>query len=194
MQSEKDLKDRKDELELLVEKVKEGDQQAFASVYDILIDPIYRYVFFRVKDEDAEDIVETVFLKVWENIRKYKAGKKSFSAWVFRIAHNLIVDYYRANSDKETQELDETLPDENRQHNPIKVTENALRSKHLKVALDKLKVQYREIIIYKFVNEFSNSEVAEILGKSEGSLRILQFRALKALKKELEEMGIKYQF
>jgi len=150
-------KSKNSEIEALVKKVQEGDQDAFAKVYDSLIDQVYRYVFYRVKDEDAEDIVENVFLKVWENIKKYRLEEgKSFSAWVFRIAHNLVVDHYRASKDKEFDELDLNMADENREHNPIKTTENVIDQKFLKMALSKLKSPYKDVIIYKFVNELSN--------------------------------------
>lgn len=190
-----DSKIKNSEIEALVKKVQQGDQNAFAKVYDALIDQIYRYVFYRVKDDDAEDIVENVFLKVWENIRKYRLEEgKSFSAWVFRIAHNLVVDHYRAAKDKNFDELDLNTADEKREHNPVKTTENIIDQKFLKMALGKLKYPYKDVIIYKFVNELSNKEVAEILDKNEGSLRVLQFRALAMLKKELEEIGAHYDF
>ena len=84
------------------------------------------------------------------------------------------------------------VPDRNREHNPIKFTQTTLDRSNLKVAISKLKKSYRDIIVYKFINELSNKEIAEVLDKSEGSLRILQFRALKALRRELENMGIEY--
>jgi len=192
--SSNDLKSRSDEIEKLVKIAQKGDQDAFAQIYEIFVDPIYRYVFYRVKAVDAEDLVETVFLKVWQNIRQYKPKKRSFSAWIFRIAHNLVVDYYRASKDKHVDELSVQIPDTRREHNPIKTTQGVLDSENLKIAINKLKKQYQEIIIYKFVNELTNKEISEILKKSEGSLRILQFRALKALRLELEDMGIKYEF
>lgn len=187
-----DLKSRQSEIEALVSSVQNADHNAFSKLYDIFIDPIYRYVYYRVNHVDAEDLVETIFLRVWENIRQYQPKNKSFSAWIFRIAHNLIVDYYRGNKDSFVSELSPMLPDQDRQHNPIKVTQNVLDKEVLKIALNKLKKQYQEIIIYKFINELSNQEIAQILGKSEGGLRILQFRALKALKRELSNMGIDY--
>ena len=79
-----------------------------------------------------------------------------------------------------------------RQHHPIRITQNRFDNETLKKAMAKLKKQYHDIILYKFINDLSNGEIAEILGKSEGSLRILQFRALKALRKELEELGVTY--
>ena len=185
-------KNQESELDVLVGLAQEGDQDAFAKIYDHFIDQIYRYVYYRVQGEEVEDIVEIVFLKVWENIKQYKPQQKSFSAWVFRIAHNLVIDHYRSAKDKLYEELSIDLPDLDRQHNPIKSTQNRFDNAVLKQALVKLKKQYHDIILYKFVNELSNREIAEILGKSEGSLRILQFRALKALRKELEELGVTY--
>lgn len=192
MNAASNLNIRGEEIEKLVVMVQDGDHLAFAKLYDIFIDPIYRYVYYRVNSSDAEDLVETVFLKVWENIRQYRPKKKSFSAWVFRIAHNLVVDYYRAAKDRNFGELDIHIPDQDRLHNPVKNVQNTLDNQNLKKAISKLKKPYRDLVIYKFINELSNKEIADILGKSEGSLRILQFRALKALKKELADMGINY--
>jgi RNA polymerase sigma-70 factor (ECF subfamily) len=190
--SEENAKIKDSEVEALVYSAQEGDQDAFAKLYDHFIDQIYRYVYYRVQVEDVEDIVENVFLKVWENLKQYKPQQKSFSAWVFRIAHNLVVDHYRAAKDKAYEELSVDLPDVDRQHHPIRITQNRFDNETLKKAMAKLKKQYHDIILYKFINDLSNSEIAEILGKSEGSLRILQFRALKALRKELEELGVTY--
>jgi RNA polymerase sigma-70 factor, ECF subfamily len=185
-----ELTERAEEIEILVLKSQKGDKDSFAKLYDIFIDPIYRYVYYRVHSCDAEDLVETVFLKVWENIHQYKKKKYSFSSWVFRIAHNLVVDYYRAAKSNTMDELNEQLPDVNREHNPIKNTQNALTKEALKKAISRLKKNYQEIIVHKFINELTNQELAEILDQSEGSLRILQHRALKALRRELEEMGL----
>lgn len=188
-----DLKQRVEEIELLVEKSKDGDQDAFALLYDIFIDHIYRYVYYRVGSEDVEDLVETVFLKVWEKINQYrKKPNRKFSAWIFRIAHNLVVDHYRTAGERATDELGINLPDQTREHNPIRVTQDILDKVVLRNALGKIKKQYRDVLIYKFINDLSNQEISAIIRKSEGGVRILQFRALKALKKVLTEKGIKY--
>lgn len=185
-----ELNNRREEIESLVERVKEGDQNAFSALYDIFIDHIYKYVYYRVKSSDVDDLVVMVFLKIWENIHKYKAKKNLFASWIFRIAHNLVVDYYRTSKDRDFDELSIDVPSLNREHNPIKNIEKGFDQTLIKRALHKLKRNYQDIITYKFINEFTNSEIAQILRKSEGSLRILQYRALKALKRELEEMGI----
>lgn len=188
----KDLKDRKEEIEALVKKVQAGDKEAFTPLYDIYADPLYRYIYYKVNRGDAEDILETVFLKVWENFSSFDSKKGNFTSWIYRIAHNLIVDYYRASSKRETMELDVNLKDEKRSHNPIDVTESVLNSETLKLSLDKLKPRYRDILIYKFINQLDNKEISQLINQSEGSVRILQFRALKALRKVLEKKGIKY--
>lgn len=193
LMSGNELKERVEEIEALVVSSQNGDQAAFASLYDIFIDHIYRYVYYRVGSDDAEDIVETVFLKVWEKINQYqKKPNRNFSAWIFRIAHNLVVDYYRTASERQTEELGLNLPDQTREHNPIRVTQDVLDKNVLKTALSRLKRKYRDVLVYKFINDLSNSEISEIIRKSEGSVRILQFRALKALKKILQDQGIKY--
>lgn len=190
-----DLNNKKEELESLVAAVKEGDKDAFSKIYDIMINPIYRYVFYRVKERDAEDLVENVFVKVWVNIHSYKSRpNKTFSAWVFRIAHNLVVDYYRKAKSQEVAELSPQIPDTRREHNPIHSATQMLDNRNLKMALKALKKPYQDVVVYKFINGFSNEEIAQIMKRSEGSVRILQFRALKILKDELHSLGIKYSF
>ena len=192
--ADSNAKNRKEEIEVLVVRVKEGDHDAFSQLYDIFIDQIFRYVYYRVKSGDAEDLVETVFLKVWENIGKYKVKKRnSFSAWIYRIAHNSVVDYYRSAKTRDFDGLGIDVASRDREHNPIRTAERSLNHEVLKKALKGLRKSYQDIIVYKFINELTNSEIAQILKKSEGSLRILQHRALKALKHELVEMGAEYE-
>jgi RNA polymerase sigma-70 factor (ECF subfamily) len=191
--SEKDLKSRQREINKLVESVQKGSQESFAELYDIFVEPIYKYVFYRVKEGDAEDIVENTFLRVWEGIKSYQLKKnKTFSSWIFRIAHNLIIDHYRSTKDREYSPLNEMQPDTTREHNPIRKAEDYFDQVNLRVALSNIKKKYQELIVYKFVNSLTNKEIADIMGQSEGSLRVLQFRALKALKEELDKIGVKY--
>lgn len=177
------------EIEALVVKAQKGDADAFGKIYDHFIQSMYRYVFYKVNDKDVEDIVETLFMKAWENIGKYKNQKqKSFRAWIFRIAHNLVVDYYRMN--REHSSLDPRISDKKRESDPADMAQLSLNNDYLRSAINNLKPNYQQIILLKFINELENPEIAKILKKSEGSVRILQFRALKALKQELEQMGI----
>ena len=165
-----------------------GDQDAFGHLYDHFVDAIYRYVYFRVRQTEAEDLTEAVFVKAWENITQYKQGQFRFSSWLFRIAHNVVVDHYRTN--RSVEELVEEYKDERTERHPISQTEVKLTNTMLRGSIAELKQIYQHVLVLKFFDDFSNAEVAEILGKSEGSLRILQFRALRALKKVLQTRGI----
>lgn len=181
----------KEQIEQLVQKVQKGDMQAFAKIYDHYVDKVYKYYYFKTTQEEAFDLTENLFLKVWENIRQYKKKEgSSFAAWLFRIAHNLLIDFYRA--DPPSAEIDPQHPDQNRDNNPIFMAEQSLSRGSLKTALAKLKESHREIITFAFINGLSNEEIGQLLDKNEGALRVLKFRALRELKRVLEEMGIKY--
>lgn len=183
-----------EKIEKLIRSVqKRRDTDAFSKIYDQFVTQIYRYVFFKVPKDDVEDIVETVFLKAWENIDQYSSQvSKSFSSWLFRIAHNLVVDHYRFaqnHPEDSLHEFVEIIQDERVEHNPLKRAKRELDKDIVRKALDRLSDNHRQIIVLKFLNELENPEIARILDKSEGSLRILQHRALKSLKDVLVEMG-----
>lgn len=176
------------QIDELVKKSQEGHSDSFGELYDFFVAQIYRYFYYRANKDDVEDLTGMLFVKVWEKIKKYKKRKAPFRAWVFRIAHNLLVDYYRTR--KEVSQLDEDFGDSRSDVSPVYVTESSLNSVTLRVAISKLKKNYQEIIILRFVNEFDTKEVAKALKMREGSIRVLQFRALAALRKVLGEMGI----
>jgi RNA polymerase sigma-70 factor (ECF subfamily) len=184
-----DLKSLESEINLLVQKAQSGDTEAFAGIYDIFIRPVYRYIFFKVKKNDALDLTESVFLKVWEHLKSYNKLKGAFSSWVFKIAHNLVVDYYRLQH--EHVDLDDVvLPDESKEADPRFLTENRLNQEILRKALAKLKKKHQDVLILRYVNGLENREIASIMRRSEGSLRILKYRALQALKKVMKDMNI----
>ena len=184
--------EQKSNIEQWVKEAQSGNWQSFSKLYEYYVDKVYKYNYYKVSSQDeAFDLTETVFLKVWDNLKSYKpkAGS-SFGSWVFRIAHNLLVDHYRLK--KETVELTEVHADQRDEASPLHKTEEVLRKGTLKQAMSKLKDIYREVLTLSYLNELSNSEVAELMNKSEGGLRVLKFRALQELKKVLEQMGIKY--
>lgn len=179
---------QQEEIEELVAVSKRGDSSAFGKLYDLFVNQIYRYVYYRVGKEEAEDLTELVFLKTWENIRQYKSGKRSFSSWIFRIAHNVVVDYYRSNNYQ--AELHENIKDERLEMQTMERAHRHFDQSLLNEAMRGLKDHYRQIIILKYINELSYEEIGYIMGKSQASLRILQFRALKSLRNILESSGI----
>lgn len=184
------MKIGKIEEKLLLYKIKKKDREAFIKAYDLYIDQLYRFVYFKVGSrEEAEDLCSAVFLKTWSyilenNLREHKTLK----ALIYKVARNLIIDYYRKNKNKETISLDGESEIE-----IIDQGQSAARALELKTdllvietKLPELKDEYREVIILRFVNEFSIKEIAEILDKSKGNIRVLIFRALKALKELVE--------
>lgn len=173
----------KEEMEALVKKVQEGDKDAFGKIYDLLLERVYRFVYFRVgSKEDAEDLTEIIFVKIWKNISSYKQKGISFEAWVFRIARNTVIDHYRTKKQKITlnEDIKETVQDES------PTPEDILHDKMLKevifAKMKELPDSYREIIILKFIEEKDNKEISDILEKPIDHIRVLQSRALKALK------------
>src|SRR5688572_6458230 len=160
-----------------------GDQETFARLYDAYIERIYRYVYFRVADEElAEDITSQVFLKAWEKLHTYKAGESPFMAWLYRIAHNAVIDHYR------TRKVSISLEDAN----PVEISyadavderlDLQVKSQKLREALQELTEEQQQVLILKFVGGLSTSEIAQQLGKRQGAVRALQMRALQGLAK-----------
>ncbi len=163
-----------------VEMAQGGDSQAFAQVYDALVKPIYRYIYYRVEDSIAEDLTEETFLKIWQNLGKYKKGTTPFASWAFRIAHNLVVDYYRKN--QSTDEISEELPDPHDHSAPDRQANLKLTQVRLRKIIRKLPDNYQQVIILKYINDLDNRQIAEATGKTEGAVRIIQFRALEQLR------------
>lgn len=175
------------ELIALAEKIQSGDRDAFGLFYDAYVDKIYRYIYFKVQPEDVEDLTEMAFLKVWDNIALYKKGTAPFTSWVFRIVHNMIVDYYRLK--RRVFDLSDDLPDDSAYANPKELTEQNLTQMQVRLALNQLRPIYQQILIMKFITGLSNDEIAAALQRRSSAIRVLQFRALKALKKVLKNMG-----
>lgn len=167
-----------------------GHSGAFGKIYDMFIDQIYRYIFYRVGATDSEDLTELVFLKAWEKIHQYHAAKGSFRSWLFRIAHNSVVDFYREVGNSRNEALNEMAVDASQNGNATLRAHRSLNQKTLYRAMRELSDRYRQILILKYVNDCDNDEISIILNKSQAAVRILQFRALRSLKQILEKYGI----
>ena len=171
------------EIESLVRKAKKGDAEAFGQIYDKFVVPIYRYIYYRVSRSEAEDLTELVFLRAWEKRRSYSKQKgNSFNSWVFRIAHNAVVDHYRTKTKTETCELSEEIPESRVAADPVANLENKFEQQSLILALRELPQLQQQVVILKFVNGFENEEISEVVEKSVGAVRVIQFRALNRLK------------
>lgn len=175
----------------LVAACQSGDVESFGDLYDLYVKPVYRYVYYRVDKAEVEDVVENVFVKVWENLDKYKPGESPFSSWLFRVAHNLVVDHYRYH--RKHISLRERLPKHLNQSDdsPLDWAHQRLNQQKLREALRELKEPYQQVLVLKYLNGFSTQEIAEVLQRNEGNVRILQHRALKALREILEKNGLR---
>ncbi|OGJ45658.1 hypothetical protein A3J23_01745 [Candidatus Peregrinibacteria bacterium RIFCSPLOWO2_02_FULL_48_14] len=180
------------DVDALVLRAQEGDKDAFARLYDHFFDRIYRYVYFRVAPSEVDDLVEIVFIKAWINLEKYEKRDVQFSAWVFKIAHNIVIDHRR--SHRPLSEITEELEDSSEKAAPKVLTEKSMTSDLVREAVDHLKEPYRQVVTLKFLIGLSNTEIAEIMNEREGNVRVLQFRALKELKVLLQEKGVQPEF
>jgi RNA polymerase sigma-70 factor (ECF subfamily) len=164
----------------LVAKAQDGDHLAFGHLYDVFIQPIYRYVAFRVHPGIAEDLTADIFVKAWEKLGTYKVQKGTpFSSWLFRIARNVVIDSYRMQ--REHEELDEFHEDEDRWNDPSLAIAQELQSTLLRQAMQELPKRYREVLLLSFMADLGNGEIAHALKMREGGVRILKHRALKKL-------------
>jgi RNA polymerase sigma-70 factor, ECF subfamily len=170
----------------LVDRAKQGDRDALEELYLIHFDRIYGYLHVSVGNRpDAEDLTTQTFVKMLESIGKFRWQSAPFSAWLFRIAHNLAMDHFRASKRwQPEEEVPEPPPDES-----TSAEAGALESigqKSMLELIEDLSAEQRQVLILKFVFNFSNAEAATILGKSEGAIKSLQHRALVSLQKQLE--------
>lgn len=166
---------------LIVKKAISGDVEAFASLYDAYVDDVYRFMLHRVGHEQtAEDLTSQVFLKAWDNLGRYKVRGLPFGAWLFQIARNSVIDYYRTR--KETLPLEpNAVMEPDPMMNVAREVEKRLEGEWLRTILHKLTHEQREVLILKFINGLKTKEIAQVMGKGQGAIRALQMRALHAL-------------
>ena len=168
---------------LLIQQAAAGDTTAFGEIYTRYLDMIYRYVYYRVGDNhDAEDLTEQVFLKAWKSIQTYKDQGVKFSSWLYRIAHNMVIDFHRkcAADSKMEQDyvMDEDLTTQFRKH-------DLEEASALSQAIATLTEEQQQIILLRFIEGLSHAEAARIMNKTEGACRMLQNRALVELYHQL---------
>jgi RNA polymerase sigma-70 factor (ECF subfamily) len=170
--------------ESLVRRAQQQDEEAFAQLYEVHFDRIYRYVVLRIGNAmEAEDLTQQVFLKALKSISAFKWKGAPFSSWLFRIAHNQIVDYLRKRKKHMADPIEDTAATSN--SNPQAEVERKLDIERLLSATQHLTESQREVISLRFTSEMSIAEVARVIGKSEGAVKALQHSAVVALRKIL---------
>lgn len=171
----------------LVLQAQAGNAEAFGQLYDAYMERIYRFIYFRVEDQQtAEDITSQVFLRAWNNLDRFRLGRTPYLAWLYTIAHNAVIDHYRTR--KVTTALEDVRLS---QPDYAEVVENVIdievEMKSIKSAMQTLTGSQQQVLMLKFIEGMSNDEIARHLGKREGAVRALQMRGLRALAKQLEE-------
>jgi RNA polymerase sigma-70 factor, ECF subfamily len=171
-------------LERLVEASRAGDSEAFGGLFDHFHGPIYRYIASRVqRPSDAEDLTQLVFVKALEALPRYESRGVPFGGWLFRLARNCIIDFVRTRH--EHAELDAIGERQGHDAGPDEIAVSREDIDAVGAALAVLTDEQRETIALRFFAGLSAREAAEAMGKQEGTIRGLQFRAIAALRREL---------
>lgn len=170
----------------LVQRARTGDSEAFGRLYERSLDRVYRYIYFRVSDDDtAEDLTSKVFLKAWENLPRFKAGSSPFIAWLYTIAHNAVIDHYRTK--RQTAPLDDILSLPDSDPLPDEQYDSRSDAQALRESLKQLTGLQRDVVTMKLIDGMNTEEIAKRLHKSCGAIRALQMRGLQALAKILQD-------
>lgn len=172
--------------EKLLKMAKIGDTDAFGALYTLHFEKVYRYLYYRTSHkETAEDLSEEVFTKAYQKLSSFEGDSKGFQGWVMVIARNLLVDFYRRqNPTVSVEELD-FLPGNER--SPVDALSASDDEKQLLAALGTLPKEQQEVVQLRFIEGYEISDIAKLLNKSEGNIRIIQYRAIKKLREILSK-------
>jgi RNA polymerase sigma-70 factor (ECF subfamily) len=170
-----------------VERAKEGDRIALEELYLLHFDRIYSYLHMSVGNRhDAEDLTNQTFVRMLESIDRFEWRKIPISAWLFRIAHNLAMDHFRAARRWQPEE-EPPEPDEAAEHSAEEEALQSIQHRSMLEMIESLSPDQQQVLTLKFVFNFSNAEVAAILAKTEGAIKSLQHRALASLQRQLAQ-------
>src|ERR1043165_2464716 len=172
---------------VLVDRAQQGDREALEELYLIPFDRIYSYLHMSVGNRhDAEDLTTQTFLKMLESIGRFRWQSAPFSAWLFRIAHNLAMDHFRARRRGQPEGEVPEPPGSEEPSAELEAMQSIGRQSMMEL-IERLSPEQQQVLTLKFVFNFPNAEVATILGKTEGAIKSLQHRALASLQKQIAQ-------
>ncbi len=176
--------------DLAVAQAAKGDSLAFGVLYERYIGRIYNYIYYRTGNiSEAEDLTERVFLRALQHIPRYHNRGLPFSAWLYRIAHNLVANWHRDDSRRKEIPLEDGL---SHPHNPahpeVKIMQSEEQERLIRI-IRKLPPERQQLIILKFVDDLSNAEIGLVMGRSEGAVKSLYHRTLLALRDDLDALA-----
>ena len=173
-----------------LEKAAGGDAEAFGLLYERYVGRIYNYIYYRTGNScDAEDLTARVFYRASNHIQKYQDMGVPFSAWLYRIAHNLVANWHRDNSRHPEVPLDDSSRLRHREDLPEMTLVRNQELESLLEIIRKLPDERQQLIILKFAEHLSNAEIGQIMGRSEGAVKSLYHRTLLALRDDLEVLS-----
>jgi len=156
---------------------------ALGEVYDRYEAKIYSYIYRRTGEQPlAEDLTAQVFLKMLESIRNRKAWQSSFSGWLYRIAHNLVIDHYRRRDRQSSVDLEDAPPLASELEDPVATAEMNIDAERLRAAIRRLTDDQAEVVSLRFFEGYSIAEVATFTNRTEGAIKALQYRAVATLR------------
>ncbi|MFN3331322.1 MAG: sigma-70 family RNA polymerase sigma factor [Caldilinea sp.] len=173
----------------LVERAR-TDPDAFGQLYELYVDRVYSYIYHRVGNvQDAEDLTARTFYRALEKLDAYEDRGLPFSAWLFRIAHNLVANWHRDHSRRQVFSLEKFWWRSSDDARPEHAVEADAEREELWDAINRLPEERRNLLLYKLNTTLSNLEIGELMNKSESAIKSLYFRTLAALRKDLEDRG-----
>ena len=174
----------------LVARAKQ-DKEAFGQLYEQYVDRIYSYVYYRMGDSaEAEDLTAKIFMRAMKHIPTYTDQGVPFSAWLYRIARNLVANWHRDRQRRRTIALDDIAHWHVGGESPEFIAQWQEERETLLIALRQLPADRQELLILKFVDRLSNAEIGDIMGRSEGAIKSLYHRTLLALREELTQVPL----
>ncbi|OGO28161.1 MAG: hypothetical protein A2136_08115 [Chloroflexi bacterium RBG_16_54_11] len=175
----------------LIKKAQQGDTRAFGDLYEAHAPVVFRYIFAHLDSRmDAEDLTAEVFLKAWQSLPKYAERGAPFLAFLFRIARNALVDHYRQNrrqDSKDPNDMDGYRAEGSVE--PVDAVSSQMEHQTMLQVLYRLRPDYQTVLTLRFISELSPRETAQVMNRSEGAIRVLQHRALAALREEMNKNG-----
>lgn len=163
-----------------------SDKEAFGELYEAYVDRIYSYVYYRTGDTaEAEDLTAKIFMRAMKHIPNYDDRGLPFSAWLYRIARNLVANWHRDRSRRRIISLDDIAQWRAGGESPELLTQFSEDRDQLLEAVRRLPADRQELLIFKFVDQLSNAEIGEIMGRSEGAIKSLYHRTLLSLRTEV---------
>jgi RNA polymerase sigma-70 factor (ECF subfamily) len=164
------------------------DTAAFGELYERHVRRIYNYIYYRTSNpQDAEDLTAKVFMRALNHVENYDERGVPFTAWLYRIAHNLVANWYRDRSRRKIIPLDEFVEKGMRSELPEVVAEEQEEQDRMLESIQRLPSDRQQLLILKYVERMSNAEIGEIMGKTEGAVKSLYYRTLSFLREDMSD-------